>query len=115
MRVLQVHEVDFPGTGGGAIVMHRLHLALRKAGVDSTILCKRKKSRGSDSVVIPRGRLSARLESHLSRITARIGLNDVHCLSTFSINKLEAYAAADLLHLHCIHGGFFNYLALPRL
>jgi glycosyltransferase involved in cell wall biosynthesis len=115
MKILQVHEVDYPGTGGGAIVMHRLHLGLRRAGIDSTILCKRRKSRSSDSTIIPNGDLSARLESQLKRITSRLGLNDIHCLSTFRVKKLQAYLEADLLHLHCIHGGFFNYLALPGL
>jgi glycosyltransferase involved in cell wall biosynthesis len=115
MKILQVHEVDYPGTGGGAIVMHRLHLGLRKAGIDSTILCKRKKLRSSESTIIPRGALLTRAESQLKRITSRLGLNDIHCLSTFKIKKLEAYLEADILHLHCIHGGFFNYLALPGL
>lgn len=116
MKVLHVHDVDYPATGGGAIVMHRLHAGLRKAGVESRILCRRKKLRGSESTLIPpTGRLLGRLEPLLRRVSLRLGLNDVHCLSTFKINQLPVYAESDLLHLHCIHGNFFNYLALPRL
>lgn len=116
MKVLHVHDVDYPATGGGAIVMHRLHIGLRKAGVESEILCRRKKLRGPESTQIPpAGRFLGRLENQLRRVTSRIGLNDVHCLSTFQINRLPAYAESDLLHLHCIHGNFFNYLALPGL
>jgi glycosyltransferase involved in cell wall biosynthesis len=44
-----------------------------------------------------------------------LGLNDIHCLSTFNIANTAIYREADVLHFHCIHGGFFNYLALPRL
>lgn len=116
MKVLHVHDVDYPATGGGAIVMHRLHVGLRKAGVDSKILCRRKKLRGAESVLIPpAGKFLGRLETPLRRLALRAGLNDVHCLSTFKISQLAVYAEADLLHLHCIHGNFFNYLALPRL
>lgn len=116
MQVLHVHDVDYPATGGGAIVMHRLHVGLRKAGVESKILCRRKKLCGSESTLIPSvGRFLGRLESPLRRVALRLGLNDVHCLNTFKITELPVYAESDLLHLHCIHGNFFNYLALPRL
>ena len=115
MKILHVHEVDYPGTGGGAIVMHRLHVGLRRAGIDSRILCKRPKFAMPESIRIPYGKLSSVVEPQLRRITGRFGLNDIHCLNTFNIRKLDAYLASDLLHLHCIHGGFFNYLALPSL
>src|ERR1051325_7590565 len=115
MKILHVHEIDYAGTGGGAIVMHRLHVELKKAGIDSRILCKRSKFRSADSTVLPRGRLSARLETQISRITLRLGLNDIHCLNTFQISKMDVFRTADILHLHCIHGNFFNYLALPQL
>jgi glycosyltransferase involved in cell wall biosynthesis len=51
----------------------------------------------------------------LKGLTAKIGLNELHNLGSFKISKLPAYMEADLLHIHCLHGGFFNYLALPRL
>jgi glycosyltransferase involved in cell wall biosynthesis len=115
MKILHVHDIDQPATGGGAIVMHRLHVALKNAGIGSSILCNTKKLRSSESTVIPRGRLLGQFERQLKRLTSSIGLNDIHCLSTFKIKQMEAYREADILHLHCIHGGFFNYLALPGL
>ncbi len=116
MKILHVHDVDYPATGGGAIVMHRLHVGLnKKSGVESRILCRWKRLPSSESIVIPRERWLAPLESQLQRITSRLGLNDIHCLNTFKISSMQTYQDADLLHLHCIHGGFFNYLALPRL
>jgi glycosyltransferase involved in cell wall biosynthesis len=31
------------------------------------------------------------------------------------VKDLEAFQEADVLDIHCMHGGFFNYLALPSL
>jgi len=114
MRVLLVHAGDY-GRGGGQIAMYRLHCGLRKAGVDSKILCKYKKLESAESVAIPHGFVSSRLEPRLGQLTSRFGLNDIHCLSPFKIKGLRAYREADLLDFHGIHGGFFNYLALPSL
>lgn len=115
MKVLHVHEVDFPGTGGGAIVMNRLHTGLIAAGFESHILCRKKMLPSAESSVIPTSPAVAFAERQLARITSRLGLNDIHCLNTFGVRETEAYRSADVIHFHCIHGGFFNYLALPRL
>lgn len=114
MRVLLVNSDDHR-RGGGNIAMYNLHLGLQKAGVDSRILCRSKKLESADSVAIPRSRYMATLEFQLRKVTSRLGLNDLHCLSTFQIKRMQAYLDADILNLHSIHGGFFNYLALPSL
>jgi glycosyltransferase involved in cell wall biosynthesis len=54
-------------------------------------------------------------EGRLRLLTSRFGLNEFHCLGSFKIPALTAYAEADLLHLHCLHGGFVHPLVLPRL
>ena len=108
MNILQVHGID-AGTGGGPIAMLRLQEGLRKAGVHSRILCPAPAH--TDSVAIPR----VRLEGRLRAVCSRLGLNEVDSLGAFRVRHLPAYADADLLHLHCLHGGFFNYLTLPRL
>lgn len=108
MNILQIHSTD-TGAGGGPIAMLRLHEGLRKAGIRSRILCPR--TTRPDSVAIPQ----VRGETRLRTLTRPLGFNDLHCLSSFSIKRLPAYAEADLLHIHCLHGGFFNYLALPGL
>jgi glycosyltransferase involved in cell wall biosynthesis len=111
MRILQIHKHDYPSSGG-AIVMLRLHHGLKKAGFDSKILSAVKKLETDDSIAIPRSR---RLESRLKKVTSRLGLDDVHCVSSFKIRENGAYLDADILHIHGIHGGFFSYLALPSL
>ncbi len=108
MKVLHIHNTD-AATGGGQIAMLRLHEGLRTADVCSSILCVNPTR--NDSLRIP----WVRGEYRLQLVTGPLGFNDLHCLSSFKIPKLPAYAEADVLHLHCLHGGFFNYLALPML
>jgi glycosyltransferase involved in cell wall biosynthesis len=109
MRVLHVHGKDIP-EGGGAVSTYRLHSGLRGAGIDSRILCRKKTL--DSSVAMP---LWERPESLLGRVTGRLGLNEIHCVSSFKITKLPEFCDADIVNFHCIHGGFFSYLALPSL
>src|SRR5215475_3782767 len=107
MRVLQICGRDVPQGFGSAVSTYRLHLGLRASGVDSRILCNRKGL--ESSVEIPR---LPRLERLIGQVTTRWGLNDVHCVGAFKIEKLAAYHEADILNFHDIHGQFFSYLAL---
>ena len=106
MKVLQVHGIDVP-RNGAAIVVHSLHYGLRKAGIDSRILCNSPTQPAS--VAMPR---APRAERMLSRVTMRLGLNDVHGVGAFRIKDV-AFQEADVVHFHGIHGHFFSYLALP--
>jgi glycosyltransferase involved in cell wall biosynthesis len=110
MKVLLVNDGD---RGGSIIAMMRLHRGLKKSGVDSKIL---NRVNGSPDIIkIPQSRANRWAQYQLQRITWRLGLNDIHCLNTFSIKQLPAYLDADIIDFHTIHGGFFNYLALPSL
>lgn len=109
MKVLQVLGIDTP-KGGGAVSTCRLHNGLQRAGVDSRLLCGRVTQ--PTSVAIPRAPLAERV---LSRVTLRLGLNDVHCVGAFRIKRLPAFQEADVVNFHGIHGQFFSYLALPAL
>lgn len=111
MRILLVQISDHLRGGGGSIAMYRLHLGLKKAGFDSKILCGLKTLDSSDSVAVPR---LSRWERYLGKVTSRLGLNDIHRISSFKIPKSKAYLEADVINFH----GFrkhFNYLALPVL
>lgn len=109
MKVLQVHGKDIPD-GGGAVSTSRLHNGLRKAGIDSRILCARPTQ--ATSVAIPR---APRAERVLGHVTLRLGLNDVHCVGAFRIKHLPIFQETDVVNFHGIHGQFFSYLALPTL
>ena len=108
MKVLQVHGVD-TAIHGSAIAMLRLQEGVRKAGIQSRVLCRQPTH--ADSVAIPR----VRGEGRLQELTSRLGLNELHALGSLKIPNIAAYTEADLLHFHAIHGRFFNYLALPLL
>ncbi len=114
MKVLQVNTTDRP-LRGTEVAMHRLHSGLRKVGVDSKILCDQKTLVSPHVVQISRSKHARKAESLLQKATSRLGLNSVHCVSSFEIKKSKTYLEADVLNLHCIHSGFFNYLALPSL
>ena len=111
MKVLHLWKNEPLSGGGGAVAMNRLHIGLRRLGIDSHIL-------GSDETgspyvhILPRPR---RIESLIRLVTSRLGLNDIHCVSSFRIPRLQVYRDADLLTIHGTHSGFINYLAMPSL
>ena len=116
MRVLQLNLSDYHLNGGTGIAMHRLHVALQKAGVESKILCKLKTLDNSQNIVqISSSRTLQKIENQTRRITSKLGLNDVHAISSLNIKNNKVYLDADILNLHCIHEGFFSYLSLPLL
>ncbi|NJK33740.1 MAG: glycosyltransferase [Oscillatoriales cyanobacterium SM2_2_1] len=55
------------------------------------------------------------MELGIKFLTSRLGLNDIHCISTFSIPKLKMVQHADVLNFHILHSNYFSYLALPKL
>lgn len=115
MKVLHVHISDYYRGGGGAIATHRLHVGLRKAGVDSKIMCQTKTLESPHIIQIPKSRRVRKLETWLKKFTSNLGLNDIHIVSSFKLREHKAYQEADIFHLQGIHSGCLNYLALPSL
>jgi glycosyltransferase involved in cell wall biosynthesis len=111
MKVLQINFSDYAGGGGGAIATYRLYLGLKCAGIDCKILSGYKTLQISNSQAISR----SRLEFKLQKITRLLGLNDIHCFSSFNIVEENFYKEADILNFHIIHSSFFSYLAIPKL
>lgn len=109
MKILHINEtVD---TGGAAISMFRLHQALSRAGHESGILAASGSTRSGVSLL--------RSQSLLSRLTYHglnlLGLNYAGIMGARRIFGHPRFQQADVIHLHNIHGGYFNYLWLPRL
>lgn len=112
-KVLHLWKGDSPSVaGGGAGSMYRLHSTLRKAGVDSRILCERKTINSS---YIEEKPSQSRLESILGRFTSAIGLNDIHRISSWKLLKHPLCREAEILNFHGIHSDFVSYLALPQI
>ena len=92
--------------------MYRLYLGLKSQGLDCKILAGIKTLESDDSQSIKR---SNRVEYLLRKFTVRLGLNDIHCVSSYDLTQHEFYLNADILNFHVIHSGYFNYLAIPKL
>jgi glycosyltransferase involved in cell wall biosynthesis len=92
--------------------MYRLHSDLRKAGIESKILCDHKTTQSTHVIKIPRW--TKILDWPMKLLTLPLGLNDIHRVSSFLIKCYDAYIQAEILHFHGVHG-FINYLALPAL
>jgi glycosyltransferase involved in cell wall biosynthesis len=116
LRVLHINHGDTVRlTGGTAVATLRLHEALRGMGVDSHVLCKHVEGRGEHVHPMRSSRATAVIERVLRPLARAAGLNDMHAFSTFGLGQQQIVSSSDVLHLHCIHEGYFNYLALPRL
>lgn len=112
MKTLLIHEHGNPSGSGGVIAVWRLHEILKELGVHSRIACRHRGTDDPDVVELPR---PGRLEKLLGKITRRLGLNDVHCRSTYRIPKFDPFRESDVVNIHGWHTNYFNYLALPRL
>jgi glycosyltransferase involved in cell wall biosynthesis len=109
LKVLQVLGRD-DHYFGGAVSAHRLYKGLRTAGIEARFLCPKKTL--DSSVEIPR---RPRLERLISRVTYRLGINDIHCVGSFGVKDLNPFIECDIIHFHGIHSQFFSYMALPTL
>ncbi|NEO27968.1 MAG: glycosyltransferase [Kamptonema sp. SIO4C4] len=110
MNVLQINQSDI--SGGAAIAAYRLHIGLLQNNIHSHLWVGDAKTNNSHVSVIPR---RVWLENQLSRINRRFSLNYLNIVSSFELPQYPQYQNADLLHLHNLHTGYFNYLALPQL
>ncbi len=110
MKVLHINQTDI--IGGAGIAAFRLHLGLRARGVDSQLLVATSAS-GSDQVSI----ISRKpyLEHVLGKVTSRLGLNYLNIITSGRIIDHPFHREADVLNLHNLHGGYFNYRALPKV
>ncbi len=112
MKVLLLQQVGSSYGSGAVVATYRLHRALQQAGVQSTIACRRLVHEGEDFVELPR---ADRIERLLGRFTWRMGMNDIHCVSSYKLAKFKPFIDADVVNIHGCHSNFFSYLALLRL
>ncbi|WP_026100894.1 glycosyltransferase family 4 protein [Synechococcus sp. PCC 7336] len=110
MKVLHFNQADM--IGGAAIAAYRLHHCLAEKGINSSILADVSKSPDPNIFLFKRLRLVEKLSSRLFWL---FGLNYINIASTFSVSRYPIYKEADILNFHNLHGGYFNYLALPNL
>lgn len=110
MRVLQVNHAD-TGGGGASVAGYRLHQALRDAGVRSTMVVGARNTNDADVAQLRSWRT---LRRPLRAVTERMGLNELDGVGAYAMVRRGDFAAADVVHYHAIHGGWFSYPAMPR-
>jgi len=110
MNILQINTHD--NTGGAAKVAYRLKDGLKKRGYSSWMLVGDKHSNSPDVKQIP---LNKYIQLGFSIFSTAILRPYLIFLSTFKIKKRNDVANSDIIHLHNLHGGYFNPLALPEL
>lgn len=110
MRVVHFNQWD--RRGGAAIAAHRLHEGLVAAGIDSHLLVGKAEAPGERIHAFPPKTLLSRVSGAAFE---RAGLGYAGITRTFSLDSHPLVRSADVLNLHNLHGGYFNYLALPAL
>lgn len=109
LQVLQVNTTD--NKGGAAKVAWRIKESLRYRGHRASMLVGHKSSDDKEVFVVT----EFIKDFFFWGLCRKRGLQFNHILSTFDIPLLPVFKEADILHLHNLHGEYFNYLALPGL
>lgn len=110
MKVLQINLSDT--SGGAAIAGYRLHNILRNLGIDSKLLVHLKITQDINVIQMDQHLYLKRV---FDRISRGIGLQYLNILNTWQIKQLSCYQDVNIINFHNLHGGYFNYLALPQL
>ena len=114
MKVLHIHRFGLNGGAGGAISMRRLHFGLRKAGIDSKILCVRETTEAPYIVVSSPSKVEKKWNYFTGKLTSQFGLEDVLNVNSRRIKSTKAYQDADIINFHRIPN-VLSYLAFPSL
>lgn len=110
MKVLHINQSDI--SGGAAIAAYRLHSGLLAKDIGSKIAVDIKKTQDNTIIPLSRNRLSDELSS---RFTQYVGLNYINILGSKRIQSQNFFQSSDVLNFHNLHGGYFNYLVIPKL
>jgi len=109
-----LHVNTFDGVGGAAIIANSLCRGLLNKGINSKMLVSQSVS--NDNYVEPlkiRKYFGHRLFKYFKRYN---DWNDLFNVSSLvSIRQHEVFKQSDIVHLHNIHGGYFNPVILPEL
>jgi glycosyltransferase involved in cell wall biosynthesis len=112
MKVLYIGASDLVGSRFNGYAARQF---LDAEGVESRHLVWNAKSKRPDVQTmfdIPGMRLATRA---LGRLERRMSIHSMLQLQSFAIPLHKAFRAADVVHYHIIHDGFFSILALPWL
>jgi glycosyltransferase involved in cell wall biosynthesis len=102
----------FDSHGGAAISALRLHRYYAINGVDSTFLCWRKVGEDQSVEQLVSHRLLWMIDTSIGRIVDAASFPYLGYASSSFLGHNKRVAAADVVHLHNLHGGYFSLRAL---
>jgi len=111
LRVLHINLYDYPG--GAAKVAWTLMESMTMLGHDVHIFAHSKTVNDPRVIDIPFP--ATQWQRQLLNQQARQGLFDLYSAALLRILEHPLFEQADIIHLHCINGGYFSYLLLPFL
>ncbi len=124
MKVVHINKGD---TGGGAsVAVRRIHTALRKAGVDSSMLVEQSSTTGDSHIEATSHSAWDRAEDfyHFVRERLRILPHESHRAMRYNfslasdgrdISTHPLVREADIIHLHWINQGYLSLESLTKL
>lgn len=119
MNILHINTVS--RVGGAARAMYRLHEELKRQGHISQILAGTSATAAPDIFVIgeiikSRYSLLGRVIDSLGRLAdMQLGIPYTRYRSTKHILETDPFQRAQIVHLHNLHGDYFNYHLLPSM
>jgi glycosyltransferase involved in cell wall biosynthesis len=106
-----VVHISLGGSGGAHLAAYRLHQALQAHGVESRMLVG---GGGDGHQLVDLPVRSPGVNRALRWLSWRAGVNDVLSPDALRAAHHPLVQAADIVHFHNLHSGYFNYLAIPR-
>jgi len=83
MKVTKISTSDYARGGGAA--MYRLHVGLRKFGIDCKILSAIKTLESTES----ENSSVTKIRVWIGENTSNLGTNNIHCVGSFKVRKMD--------------------------
>jgi len=113
MNILQISTYD--NLGGAAHVAFRLHQSYKAMGLGSRMIVRQQITRDNQVFSSCGDGMIKWIEKSVTRLERSFGWQGVLYPSTFLLPFRRHYKWADVLHVHNLHGEYFNLFALPLL
>lgn len=110
MKIIHINTLDH--AGGAAKVASRLKEGLERKGHESFMLVG--KNYGSNPSIRQIVHFKY-IQTAISIFSSLISLPDLIFINSFRIKNRKDVMCADVINLHNLHGGYFNFLALSGL
>ena len=119
MHILHINTLD--KTGGAAKAMYRLHQGFMRLGHESRLLVGQRVSEEKGIYALNEQLRGIKDFKNRAidfvgyRLDKWLGIDGWKNYSTRLIPKLEVFKKADVINLHNLHGGYFNFKSLMEL